>query len=572
MLQELSIKNFAIIEDLQVSFDEGMTVLTGETGAGKSIIIDAVGLLAGGRGSYDMIRYGEKKTVIQGLFTMPQNTNTAEILEDYGIESDDNQILLQREVSRNGKNVSRVNGTIVTVSVLREVGETLIDIHGQNEHQELMDPQKHINLLDQFAGPELKKIKDGYRLAYEKYMQVRKQLIQLKSDEKENAQRIDLLSFQIKEIEQAKLKDEQEENKLDDERNLLVNFQKVTQSLTTAYDALQNSEENGIDKIGVGMSALDKVKDINPTYQAIAANVSAAYYQLQESAAEILSEIEQMSYDEGRLNEIESRLDTIYQLKRKYGNTIGEILAHYQKIAEELDLIENRESYLEKLNVEYISSKEEVFAIGKQLTVIRKRAAKSLEEQIHLQLKELYMEKVTFQTVFHEKRGKAAIFENGLDDVEFYVATNVGEPIKALSKVASGGELSRMMLAMKAIFTKTQGITSIIFDEVDTGVSGRVAQAIANKIHLVASYSQVLCITHLPQVAAMADHHLYIEKEIIEDRTQTHVHPLFDGERINEVARMLAGTDITELSIAHAKELLDLADSEKKKESDAKIV
>ena len=272
-----------------------------------------------------------------------------------------------------------------------------------------------------------------------------------------------------------------------------------------------------------------------------------------------------MSYDEGRLNEIENRLELIRQLKRKYGNTISEVLGHYEKISQELDLIENRESYLEKLNVDYNKAKEEILAVGRQLTTIRKKAATVLEEQIQLQLKELYMDKVLFKTVFHEQPGKVQITDNGLDQVEFYIATNVGEPLKALAKVASGGELSRMMLAMKAIFTKTQGITSIIFDEVDTGVSGRVAQAIANKIHLVAGYSQVLCITHLPQVAAMADQHLYIEKEIISDRTKTHVKSLFGAERINEVARMLAGTDITELSLAHAKELLELANTEKNK-------
>ena len=248
MLQELSIKNFAIIENLQVSFDEGMTVLTGETGAGKSIIIDAVGLLAGGRGSNDLIRYGENKTVIQGLFSIPENAKTVSVLESYGIEADGNQVLLQRELSRNGKNISRVNGTIVTVATLREVGETLIDIHGQNEHQELMDPQKHIDLLDQFAGNELREVKTTYLNTYAKYVDTRKQLIKLKTDEKETVQRIDLLTFQIQEIEQAQLKDAAEDEKLEEERNLLVNYQKVMQALTSAYDSMQNSEENGIDK------------------------------------------------------------------------------------------------------------------------------------------------------------------------------------------------------------------------------------------------------------------------------------------------------------------------------------
>ena len=295
MLQELSIKNFAIIENLQVSFDEGMTVLTGETGAGKSIIIDAVGLLAGGRGSNDLIRYGENKTVIQGLFSIPENAKTVSVLESYGIEADGNQVLLQRELSRNGKNISRVNGTIVTVATLREVGETLIDIHGQNEHQELMDPQKHIDLLDQFAGNELREVKMTYLNTYSKYVDTRKQLIQLKTDEKETVQRIDLLTFQIKEIEQAQLKDPEEDEKLEEERNLLVNYQKVMQALTSAYDSMQNSEENGIDKIGLGMAALEKVQDINPVYQAIASSVSAAYYQLQECAGDIVSVIVQLS-------------------------------------------------------------------------------------------------------------------------------------------------------------------------------------------------------------------------------------------------------------------------------------
>ena len=562
MLQELSIKNFAIIENLQVSFENGMTVLTGETGAGKSIIIDAVGLLAGGRGSADLIRHGENKTVLQGQFEMPPSKRLHNLMEEYGIEVVEDQIILQRELSRSGKNVARINGTIITVAVLRKIAESLIDIHGQNEHQELMNPQKHLMLLDRFGDEDNQKIVDRYQALYGDYQETKSELKELLSDEKENVQRIDLLNFQINEIEEAKLDDNEEEEKLEEERNLLVNYQKIIQGLTVAYGSLQENEGNGLDQIGVGMAALEKVQDFSPTYQKIYSELSAAYYQLQECAFSIRNEMDEMSYDEGRLNEIEIRLELLHQLKRKYGSTISDMNTYYEKIALELDKISNRESYAEKLSSTFNQIKSEILKVGKTLTKKRKQTALQLKKEIESQLKELYMEKASFEVQFHESE-KQTIRPDGLDSVEFYIATNVGEPLKPLAKVASGGELSRMMLALKTIFTQTQGITSIIFDEVDTGVSGRVAQAIANKIHFVSEHSQVLCITHLPQVAAMADHHFYIEKEVTSDRTKTHVRSIVNEERVGEIARMLAGTDITDLSVAHANELLDLAMKQK---------
>lgn len=562
MLQELSIKNFAIIENLQVSFEEGMTVLSGETGAGKSIIIDAVGLLAGGRGSADLIRHGENKTVLQGQFEMPSSQRLKELLNEYGIEASENQIILQRELSRNGKNVARINGTIITVAVLRKIAENLIDIHGQNEHQELMNPQKHLTLLDRFGDEEDQVILNQYQKLYEGYQTTKAELKELLSDEKENVQRIDLLNFQINEIEEAKLEDDQEEEQLEEERNRLVNYQKIIQGLTLSYGAIQEDEGNGLDQIGLAMAALEKIQDFSLTYQTIYSDLSAAYYQLQECAFSIRNEMDEMSYDEGRLNEIEVRLELIHQLRRKYGSSISDIKTYYQKIALELDKISNRESYAEKLTNDFNEIKKELLEVGKKLTKKRKKTALLLKKEIEKQLKELYMEKASFEVQFHENE-KKMIRSDGLDSLEFYIATNVGEPLKPLAKVASGGELSRMMLALKTIFTQTQGITSIIFDEVDTGVSGRVAQAIANKIHFVSEHSQVLCITHLPQVAAMADHHFYIEKEVYSDRTKTHVRSIVKKERVNEIARMLAGTDITDLSIAHANELLDLAMKQK---------
>lgn len=556
MLQELSIKNFAIIDTLQISFEQGMTVLTGETGAGKSIIIDAVGLLAGGRGSADFIRHGEDKTVIQGLFQMPESSQLASLMEEYGISYEPDQILLQRELSSSGKNVARVNGTIVTVSVLREIAAHLIDIHGQNEHQELMNPAKHLDLLDQFGDSELGRLIASYQDTYQTFIGVKQERDRLLLDEQQNIQRIDLLTFQISEIESANLQNDAEEEALIEERNLLANYQRILQGLTTLYNALEGEDGNGLDQIGVGLGAIERIESLSPTYQDLTKRISEAYFQLQDVATTVRDEIDEMTYDEARLNEIEVRLELLKQLKRKYGSSIEEIKDYYEKISLELDMISNKESYLEKLATRYEAAEIDLYAKGRQLKTKRQKIAHNLETEIQEQLKALYMEKATFYVVFEEEE---VIHPDGLNAVEFYIAPNVGEPPKPLAKIASGGELSRMMLAMKAIFTQNQEITSIIFDEVDTGVSGRVAQAIANKIHLVSEHSQVLCITHLPQVAAIADNHFYIEKDVVEERTFTHVFKIVGKKRTNEVARMLAGTEITELSLAHAEELLDLA-------------
>lgn len=560
MLQELAIKNFAIIDALTIGFDSGMTVLTGETGAGKSIIIDAVGLLAGGRASSDLIRHGENKTVVQGLFQMPDTTYLFDLMNEYGITPDREQVVLQRELSNNGKNVARVNGTLVTVAVLREIASHLIDIHGQNEHQELMNPQKHLYLLDQFGDETVAALLHEYEESYAEYQQIQTERSNLMLDEQQNIQRIDLLTFQINEIEQANLTDDNEEAVLIEERNLLANYQRILQGLTTLYAVLQGDEGNVIDQVGVGLEAIQRIEPFSKNYQDLAITISESFYQLQDAAATIRNEMDEMSYDEGRLNEIELRLETLKQLKRKYGATIKEVKAYYEAIVVELDMISNKESYLNQLQKRYDKTYAILLQVGADLTKKRREMARRLETEVQNQLKELYMDKATFQVVFNEQE---AIRSNGLHDVEFYIAPNVGEPPKPLAKIASGGELSRMMLAMKTIFTQTQGITSIIFDEVDTGVSGRVAQAIANKIHVVSEHSQVLCITHLAQVAAISDQHFFIEKAVIEERTYTHVEKITGTKRTAEIARMLAGTEITDLSIAHAEELLNLAKKEK---------
>lgn len=560
MLQELSIRNFAIIPALNVTFDEGMTVLTGETGAGKSIIIDAVGLLAGGRGSNEYIRQGEKKCVLEGLFAMDQHPLVEKRLDSLSIEHEDNMLVLQREIYRNGKNTCRINGHLVNLTTLRSIGELLVDIHGQNEHQELMQASKHVELLDEYGKEKIDLAKVAYQKVFQQYHELRSKMEKKEKNEKEFAQRMDMLRFQVEEIEAAQLEVGEEERLLE-ERNKLVNYQKIAESLKVGYDALQGEEANSsLDRIGFAMDAMLSIEAIDREYQAIAEAIQNGYFILQEAAADLSRQLDSLEMDEGRLEVVESRLDSIRQLKRKYGDSEQAILEYYKEIMLELSeslSFENQSTQLEK---ELKEKEDKLIQLGDSLSELRVKEAKKLEADIMKQLKELYLEKAIFQVkIVAHGEGLKAYRENGKDEIEFYLTTNPGEPLKPLVKVASGGELSRIMLAMKTILSQTQGMTSIIFDEVDTGVSGRVAQSIAEKIHQVAHHSQVLCITHLPQVAAIADAQYFIKKEIVADRTKTSVEILSLEQRIQEIARMLAGTQITPLTVEHAKELLQLA-------------
>lgn len=566
LLQALHIQNFAIIQELSLDFNQGMTVLTGETGAGKSIIIDAVGLLAGGRGSAEFVRYGTKKCSLEGQFSLNENKEVIELLEEHAIDSDDQVIMIQREIYTTGRNICRINGTIVTIAVLKEIGNALIDIHGQNEHQELMVPESHIELLDQYGDKALISKKKKYKELYKKYKAVKKEQNDWQYNEQELAQKQDILRFQVDEIGEAQLEDHEEETLKEEERKL-SNHQSIVEALSSSYNALQGEESSGLDLVGQAMHILASIESMDDKFKQISDTVSAAFFQIQEASSDIYNEMDNLEYDEARLNEIEIRLNLIQQLKRKYGQSIEEIKVFYQNAVEELEKIENREGQMDHLNKQVKELEKKLLKEASDLSALRRQAAKRLEEAIHEQLKELFMDKVVFSVNFAKEVKEFKIehaFENGLDKVEFYVSTNPGEPLKPLIKVASGGELSRMMLAMKTVFSKEQGMTSIIFDEVDTGVSGRVAQAIADKIYSVAYHSQVLCITHLPQVAAMADQHLYISKVIADERTSTHVEQLVENDKVQEVARMLAGSEITKLTMDTAKELLSLASKKKK--------
>lgn len=557
MLLELHIHDFAIIEDISLEFHHGMTVLTGETGAGKSIIIDAVGLLAGGRGSSDYVRHGSKKCVLEGHFEMPNSKRLKELFETESIDYDSELLMVQREIYGNGRSVCRVNGSLVTISLLKEVGTHLIDIHGQNEHQELMESENHIYLLDYFGQETLHPLLERYQEDYTVYRETLRRFNAWQDKEQEMAQKIDILRFQTNEIVEADLIPN-EEVELEEEERRLANYQTITTALTTSYQVLQETEPNTLEHIGKAMDAMESVADVDKNLAAISSTLNNVFYELQEVSSSIYHELDRQEFDEERLNGIASRLNLIQQLKRKYGASIPEILEFYETALAELNTIENNSESKTELSEKIEWLEKNLQNKGSLLSKARRKIAKTLEKDIQEQLKELYMDKVIFNVRFKDSMDDLTVQSAnryGLDEIEFFISTNPGEPAKQLTKIASGGELSRMMLALKTIFAKSQGITSIIFDEIDTGVSGRVAQAIAEKIHSISDYSQVLCITHLPQVAATADNHLYVKKAIIGERTSTAAVILKEEERVEEIARMLSGNQITKGAIQAAEEL-----------------
>lgn len=551
MIQELYIKNFAIIEEIRCEFENGMTVLTGETGAGKSIIIDAVGLLIGERASVEMIRYGSQKATIQALFSL-HSPKLNQLLKDMGIEIVEEQVVIQRDLFLNGKSTCRVNGNLVTVSFLKQIGPYLIDIHGQNEHFLLLNEEKHGELLDQFAKTELAPLLQEYQQVYEQYVQLDHQIKALKMAEKEEIQQIDLLKFQIEEIEQANLQIGEEEQLLQ-ERDYYAHFQKIQQTLSMIRHTLQQEEISAVDAIGEASHLMNTLGELGTNYHNLAAQLQEIYYQLQDIIATVHNELDHAEFDEKRLFEIQERLDLYYQLKRKYGETTEEILAFQTQAQTKLDQIENKDHLLATLHQEKTNIQQKATIIAEKMTQIRQNAAQKLAYDIEQQLHELYMEHAKFSVRIHPAK---TLLETGMDQIAFYISTNKGEPLKPLNKIISGGELSRITLAMKTIFIKENLVGTIIFDEIDTGVSGRVAQAIANKMNYISNYAQVLCITHLPQVASIADTHVYIQKVEHSGRTLTTLTVLNDSERIEKVGYMLAGEEVTLLTRQHAAELL----------------
>lgn len=558
MLQELTIDNLAIIDHLSLEFDDHMTVLTGETGAGKSIIIDAVSLLAGGRGSQEFIRKGEEKLSLQGQFEIPKLPGYVAQLDELGISHDDGALIISREIHRSGRNTIRVNGTLVNAATLKQLGSGLVDIQGQNEHQLLLRPEAHLGMLDQFANAKVQPLLASYQEQYQEYRRLEAAVNQKKANEQQWAQRLDMLRYQVKEIGDADLRAD-EEDELIAERERLEHFQQIATTLQQVVGVLNDDEEAPVlDQVATIMNAAQEITPFDPEYDDLAQSLSDAYYSLQDVANQAGHQLDSLEFDEERLATINARLATIADLEHKYGESLADVLAYYDQIKEELTDMEAAADSGSDLEERLNAVQADLLNQGNALSQVRQTAARKLAKQVHTQLKELYMDKAVFEVNF-AKTKKPVFSATGIDQVEFYIQTNPGEAMGPLARIASGGELSRVMLALKTIFAQGEGVTSIIFDEVDTGVSGRVAQAIADKIRLIAEGSQVLCITHLPQVAAVAQHHLLIQKRVHDQRTTTSVTPLNTNQRVEELARMLAGDTITKLAREHASELLTMA-------------
>ncbi|MPQ35186.1 DNA repair protein RecN [Limosilactobacillus fermentum] len=558
MLQELTIDNLAIIDHLSLEFDDHMTVLTGETGAGKSIIIDAVSLLAGGRGSQEFIRKGEEKLSLQGQFEIPKLPGYVAQLDELGISHDDGALIISREIHRSGRNTIRVNGTLVNAATLKQLGSGLVDIQGQNEHQLLLRPEAHLGMLDQFANAKVQPLLASYQEQYQEYRRLEAAVNQKKANEQQWAQRLDMLRYQVKEIGDADLRAD-EEDELIAERERLEHFQQIATTLQQVVGVLNDDEEAPVlDQVATIMNVAQEIAPFDPEYDDLAQSLSDAYYSLQDVANQAGHQLDSLEFDEERLATINARLATIADLEHKYGESLADVLAYYDQIKEELTDMEAAADSGSDLEERLNAVQADLLNQGNALSQVRQTAARKLAKQVHTQLKELYMDKAVFEVNF-AKTKKPVFSATGIDQVEFYIQTNPGEAMGPLARIASGGELSRVMLALKTIFAQGEGVTSIIFDEVDTGVSGRVAQAIADKIRLIAEGSQVLCITHLPQVAAVAQHHLLIQKRVHDQRTTTSVTPLNTNQRVEELARMLAGDTITKLAREHASELLTMA-------------
>lgn len=573
MLTELSIRDFAIIDQITITFKEGLTVLTGETGAGKSIIIDAVQLLTGGRGSVEFVRHGSDKAEIQGLFSIEDDQHAIyQKGKEFGVDIDeDGMIVLQRTITASGKSICRVNGKLVTLAILREFGKTLIDIHSQHETQSLMDPERHIELLDLYARNEINPVKNDYGELYSKWDNLVKRFKQWSQNEQEMAQRLDLLEFQLNELQDADLSPNEEEL-LMEEREKLNNFEKIYQGVSDAYNALYG-EQRGLDWLSLASNGLENAAEHDEALQKVREDFSNHYFLIEELSYDLRNHLDNLEFNPDRLNEVESRLMEINRLKKKYGADLYEVLEYASRIEEEIDQIKNRDTHLQKMEKEIAELAEDLLLEARQLSDIRKSAGTTLKQAIHEELKDLYLEKAVFDIKLEKRKGSLSdpvlegtpikLLQNGYDVVRFLISTNPGEPLKELHKIASGGELSRIMLALKNIFSTHQGVTSVIFDEVDTGVSGRVAQSIAEKIYGISTGSQVLCISHLPQVASMADTHLLIEKEVENERTSTSIRELVTKESVEEISRMMSGAELTETTKDHARELIQLAEKYK---------
>lgn len=537
MISTLHIKNIGIIDDLSIDLNDGLNVLTGETGAGKTLIIDSLEIISGGRFSKEMIRKGEANSFVEICMYEPDNENSI-----------DGNIIVSREINANGKNMCKINGRMVTVNELKNFMSQFIEIHGQNDNQSLLDNKFHLEYLDGYIGQNLSKIKDEYVKKYKRYLEIKKELKANYGDEKERERKLDLLKYQVNEIEQANLR-ENEEEQLEEKRRIMLNSEKISKNLNEADIAIG---ENSIDSLNTAIRALEKIENIDDVYEKISSDLKSIYYELQEISRDISSHKEDVYFDEEERNEIEERIDLIYSLKRKYGNNVKEIINYKDEIQQEIEHIENLDEFNKKLKKELKQLKEQMTVLAQKISELRIEYGKKLSSNINDILEQLEMKNAKIN--IHVNYNEVEFFENGKDEVEFYIRTNLGEDEKPLSKIASGGEMSRIMLAIKKVLADTDKMPILIFDEIDTGISGKAANAVAEKLNGISKNHQVLCISHLPSIAAIADYNYFISKNVIDERTNTNIKLLNEKEIIEEIARISSG-EINEATIQYAMQL-----------------
>ena len=536
MISTLHIKNIGIIEDLSIDFNEGFNVLTGETGAGKTLIIGALGVIAGGRFSKEMIRNGEKYSFIEASIFCPENPNSI-----------DGNIIVSREVYTNGRNSCKVNGRLVTVNELKELMSNVIDIHGQQDNQNLLNSNKHISYLDDFIGNEILELKTEYSKLYKRYNEINAELSKNYGDDKEKERKLDLLNYQLEEIKNAKLK-VGEDIKLTEEHNLMKNSEKLQENLEEIDENLNNQ---AIESVSNSIKCLEKITNCGEIYEEKLSELKNIYYEIQELARDISGMKEDIFFDEDQRDNVEKRLDEIFSLKRKYGNSIDEILEYKEKLEKEINEIENLEEINAKLKQERESVKKQMLELCSKMNLLRCEYAKIISNKINIELKDLEMGNANLRVAVEKIKDFNA---NGLDKVEFMICTNKGEEEKELCKIASGGEMSRVMLAIKTVLAEVDKVSTLVFDEIDTGISGKAAKAVGEKLKTISNNHQVMVVTHSASIAAKGKYNYYISKKTTNEKTYTEIKRLNEEEVVEEIARISSG-DITEISIAHAKEL-----------------
>lgn len=536
MISTLHIKNIGIIEDLSIDFNEGFNVLTGETGAGKTLIIGALGVIAGGRFSKEMIRNGEKYSFIEASIFCPENPNSI-----------DGNIIVSREVYTNGRNSCKVNGRLVTVNELKELMSNVIDIHGQQDNQNLLNSNKHISYLDDFIGNEILELKTEYSKLYKRYNEINAELSKNYGDDKEKERKLDLLNYQLEEIKNAKLK-VGEDIKLTEEHNLMKNSEKLQENLEEIDENLNNQ---AIESVSNSIRCLEKISNCGEIYEEKLSELKNIYYEIQELARDISGMKEDIFFDEDQRDNVEKRLDEIFSLKRKYGNSIEEILEYKEKLEQEINEIENLDEINAKLKQERESVKKQMLELCSKMNLLRCEYAKIISNKINIELKDLEMGNANLRVAVEKIKDFNA---NGLDKVEFMICTNKGEEEKELCKIASGGEMSRVMLAIKTVLAEVDKVSTLVFDEIDTGISGKAAKAVGEKLKTISNNHQVMVVTHSASIAAKGKYNYYISKKTTNEKTYTEIKKLNEEEVVEEIARISSG-DITEISIAHAKEL-----------------